>query len=541
MSAQQFESGVALLMDVTRCSRSAAENLLRQARGDTNRALDLFYQQQPQQQHHHHQQQQQQQQPTARPRARARVVEKARPAIATVQPHRYPPPPQARNLQTARVANVSAAPQLEQHVGRVIEVTRCTRAAALQLLQQAKGDSNRAINLFFQQSASPAPASRSLTGPQRAPVRAVATSHPSSHNVLSKPRVTARVAVAGRVTARTATRAYASASAPTYEAGNFAGHHAQPAPASSSNGKKSLQDADIGPNVSACYQPAASSAAHNAPVASVSAKQAVANAYSTVVPAPAPAPSGVTGYAAGASIPASAAGKPRFVTLSAPTPAPSTVTGYTAGAPIPASAAGKPRFVTLSAPTPAPSTVTGYTAGAPIPASATGKPRFVTLSAPTPAPGGVPGYTAGAPIPASAAGKPMFVTLSAPTPAPSSTAQSAARASANRRATNSSTSQPKPKKKAPKRCDKWPARDKAWICSNCGFGSGKDNCGVCGRWPANYGEGLLCSDHVFGSKKDNCARCGRWEPNESNRHPFKLCSDCGFGSKKDNCCAKTSR
>ena len=89
------------------------------------------------------------------------------------------------------------------------------------------------------------------------------------------------------------------------------------------------------------------------------------------------------------------------------------------------------------------------------------------------------------------------------------------------------------------RCKYWPASAPAWMCSDCGFGSGSGNCGVCGRWPANEGTGKLCHHHTFGSKKDECPLCGRWET--MKRYPLRLCSDCGFGSDKDNCCALTSR
>lgn len=44
---------------------------------------------------------------------------------------------------------------------------------------------------------------------------------------------------------------------------------------------------------------------------------------------------------------------------------------------------------------------------------------------------------------------------------------------------------------------------------------------------------MLCSNCSFGSKKDNCTKCDKWMG--GNKTPAVICSNCSFGSKKDNC------
>ena len=75
---------------------------------------------------------------------------------------------------------------------------------------------------------------------------------------------------------------------------------------------------------------------------------------------------------------------------------------------------------------------------------------------------------------------------------------------------------------------------RAMLCSNCGFGSKKDNCVICGRWMGSTRiPAYLCSNCGFGSKKDNCILCGRWIGGSGV--PACICNNCGFGNKKDNC------
>jgi len=83
------------------------------------------------------------------------------------------------------------------------------------------------------------------------------------------------------------------------------------------------------------------------------------------------------------------------------------------------------------------------------------------------------------------------------------------------------------------------SRVKAQLCSDCGFGSKKDNCVKCNKWVASSGsQAFLCGDCGFGSKKDNCVKCNKWVGSSGVK--AQLCGDCSFGSKKDNCskCSK---
>lgn len=76
---------------------------------------------------------------------------------------------------------------------------------------------------------------------------------------------------------------------------------------------------------------------------------------------------------------------------------------------------------------------------------------------------------------------------------------------------------------------------RAMLCNNCGFGSKKDNCVLCGKWISGSGvPARLCNNCGFGSRKDNCVLCGKWVG--SNGIPARLCNNCGFGNRKDNCC-----
>eukprot|EP00764_Aduncisulcus_paluster_P004483 gnl/Carplike_NY0171/1728_a2333_553.p1 GENE.gnl/Carplike_NY0171/1728_a2333_553~~gnl/Carplike_NY0171/1728_a2333_553.p1 ORF type:complete len:1731 (-),score=653.83 gnl/Carplike_NY0171/1728_a2333_553:139-4908(-) len=74
----------------------------------------------------------------------------------------------------------------------------------------------------------------------------------------------------------------------------------------------------------------------------------------------------------------------------------------------------------------------------------------------------------------------------------------------------------------------------AILCDSCAFGSGKDNCLLCGKWVGSSSyRATRCSSCRFGSKKTKCDKCGReafdrWVP-------AKLCSDCGFSKYKDKC------
>ncbi len=78
------------------------------------------------------------------------------------------------------------------------------------------------------------------------------------------------------------------------------------------------------------------------------------------------------------------------------------------------------------------------------------------------------------------------------------------------------------------------SRVKAQLCSDCGFGSKKDNCAKCNKWMgSSKSQAYLCGDCGFGSKKDNCVKCNKWVG--SSGVNAQLCSDCSFGSKKDNC------
>jgi hypothetical protein len=82
-------------------------------------------------------------------------------------------------------------------------------------------------------------------------------------------------------------------------------------------------------------------------------------------------------------------------------------------------------------------------------------------------------------------------------------------------------------------------RVKAQLCSDCGFGSKKDNCAKCNKWMGSTkNQAYLCGDCGFGSKKDNCVKCNKWVG--SSGVNAQLCGDCSFGSKKDNCskCSK---
>jgi len=78
------------------------------------------------------------------------------------------------------------------------------------------------------------------------------------------------------------------------------------------------------------------------------------------------------------------------------------------------------------------------------------------------------------------------------------------------------------------------SRVKAQLCSDCGFGSKKDNCAKCNKWMGSTkNQAYLCGDCGFGSKKDNCVKCNKWVG--SSGVNANICRDCSFGSKKDNC------
>jgi hypothetical protein len=78
------------------------------------------------------------------------------------------------------------------------------------------------------------------------------------------------------------------------------------------------------------------------------------------------------------------------------------------------------------------------------------------------------------------------------------------------------------------------ADHEAFLCNDCGFGSGKDNCVKCGAWIASSGvPAKICDDCAFGSGADNCVKCGNWLG--STKFPAFICSDCAFGSGADLC------
>ena len=53
----------------------------------------------------------------------------------------------------------------------------------------------------------------------------------------------------------------------------------------------------------------------------------------------------------------------------------------------------------------------------------------------------------------------------------------------------------------------------AMLCGDCGFGSKKDNCCVCGKWiGSNRQRAFIGNCCGFGSAKDNCVICGKWAP-----------------------------
>ena len=43
---------------------------------------------------------------------------------------------------------------------------------------------------------------------------------------------------------------------------------------------------------------------------------------------------------------------------------------------------------------------------------------------------------------------------------------------------------------------------------------------------------LTCNDHGFGSKKDKCVICGKWPA----KSPGAICDKCGFGNRHEKCC-----
>lgn len=51
-------------------------------------------------------------------------------------------------------------------------------------------------------------------------------------------------------------------------------------------------------------------------------------------------------------------------------------------------------------------------------------------------------------------------------------------------------------------CGKWPAANPALLCDSCGFGSGREKCCVCDNWPARN-LAMVCDEH-----KGKCSRCG---------------------------------
>ena len=86
------------------------------------------------------------------------------------------------------------------------------------------------------------------------------------------------------------------------------------------------------------------------------------------------------------------------------------------------------------------------------------------------------------------------------------------------------------------RCGRSWAKDPAFVCSDCSFGSKADNCCVCGKWMGSCKTSAhLCGDCSFGCRKDNCCRCGKWMG--SSKAPAHLCGDCSFGSRKEECAA----
>lgn len=61
---------------------------------------------------------------------------------------------------------------------------------------------------------------------------------------------------------------------------------------------------------------------------------------------------------------------------------------------------------------------------------------------------------------------------------------------------------------------------RALTCDNHGFGSKKDECVVCGQWPANT-PALLCDNCGFGNKRENCCVCDHWPA----RNPAMVCDN----------------
>jgi hypothetical protein len=77
--------------------------------------------------------------------------------------------------------------------------------------------------------------------------------------------------------------------------------------------------------------------------------------------------------------------------------------------------------------------------------------------------------------------------------------------------------------------------ESARLCNNCGFGTKKNDCVLCGKWaPHDFSEARLCKRKcAFGNRKQNCIKCGEWTP--MNFTEGRVCRGCGFGNDRRKC------